>query len=477
MIQKWFSSYRFSYPKTLIYMLQATEYDIPDYLHWYYQVGNFSQVEKRKKFVKTPKSLLLLCITWLMIISITITFLAFLLTNFNLTNFFLFILTIIIFPTLLAYLIIPPLLLIDVVIQKPLAVIKENQIKTKLAQHSGVKIAIAGSYGKTTMKEILQAVLSQGKIVASPKNSFNTLWGIADFVSKLKGDEDILIFELGEYFPGDINKLCKIINPDIGIITGINEAHLKKFKTLEKTAQTIFELADYLKDKTVYVNEENTLTKKRAKKNHILYSRHQIDNWRIHRAESDLSGTTFIIESSNSKMIFNSQLLGLHHVGPLALSIHLAFKVGLNHNQISKGVSQTKAFSHRLEKKIDASGVIFLDDTYNGNPDGVKAVIDFLAGIKNHRKFYITPGLVEMGDRTSTVHQEIGKKIAGAKIEKVILIKNSVTPMIAEGLKKANYQGEVIWFDDAIKAYEALPQLTVKNDVVLMQNDWPDQYQ
>ncbi|MDP2656311.1 MAG: cyanophycin synthetase, partial [bacterium] len=117
-----------------------------------------------------------------------------------------------------------------------------------------------------------------------------------------------------------------------------------------------------------------------------------------------------------------------------------------------------------------------LDDSYNGNPDGVRVVINFLASLKHHRRWYITPGLVEMGDKTKEIHHDIGYQLASAGIEKVVLIKNSVTPHIERGLKESQFSGEIMWFDDALSAFAALPHLTVSGDVVLLQNDWPDQY-
>ena len=100
-----------------------------------------------------------------------------------------------------------------------------------------------------------------------------------------------------------------------------------------------------------------------------------------------------------------------------------------------------------------------------------------MASLNNCRRFYVTPGLVEMGIRTEEIHKQIGKKLAKANIEKVILIKNSVTFFIEQGLKEGGYGGEIIWFDDGLAAFSALPYLTVRGDVVLLQNDWPDQYQ
>ena len=106
----------------------------------------------------------------------------------------------------------------------------------------------------------------------------------------------------------------------------------------------------------------------------------------------------------------------------------------------------------------------------------MKAVIDFLASLKGYRRFYVTPGLVEMGDTTKAIHKEIGRQLSEADIEKVILIRNSVTSYIEEGLRENHFKGEIMWFSDALAAFAALPHLTVQGDVVLLQNDWPDQY-
>jgi len=371
-------------------------------------------------------------------------------------------------------------LIINVVIQKLTEVYILQRARMKLEKHPGLKIAIAGSYGKTTMREILKTVLDQGKggkiLVSAPEHNYNTPIGISRFINNLTGNEDILIFELGEYYPGDISKLCKLVRPDIGIITGINEAHLEKFKTLERTTKTIFELADSNGLKSLYVNAENELCKKSARTGNIQYDRSGIDSLSVVSSGTGLQGTIFTVLINGQKVEFKSGLLGFHQVGPLLVAIHIALKQGLSIDEIQQGIIKTKAFEHRLQIREDSSGVTTIDDSYNGNPDGVRAVIYFLASIKNTIRWYVTPGLVEVGDRTEIVHKKIGEQLAFAKIEKIVLIKNSVTQYIAEGLQDAKYTGEIIWFDDALSAFKALSHLTVKGDIVLLQNDWPDQY-
>jgi UDP-N-acetylmuramoyl-tripeptide--D-alanyl-D-alanine ligase len=477
MIRNWLSRYNLRYPRSLVYMLQASEYNIRDYLAWYHKTKNFTRVERRKQFVRTAKGLLLLSIAWTIFFLLVGTAISILLIGAGSLKYILPLLIIFFSPYILAYGIIIPLLVIRVLIQWPVQYLIINKAKQKLKIHTAVRIGIAGSFGKTTMREILKTVLSEGKKVAAPPHSYNTLLGISQFIKTLEGDEEVLVFELGEYYPGDVRKLCDLVQPSMGVITGVNEAHLQKFKSLERTVKTIYELADYLERRPVYVNGENELARKNARSGHILYDRGRVGNWKIENPKTDLTGTSFILTKNDTRLELKSALLGLHQIGPLAASAEIALNLGLSFDQVKEGISKTTPFDHRLEPKTDNAGVITLDDSYNGNPDGVNAVIAFLASLKGHRRFYVTPGLVEMGLRTEEVHKQIGKQLAQANIEKVILIKNSVTSYIEQGLKEKGYKGEVVWFDDALAAFAALPLLTVKGDVVLLQNDWPDQYQ
>jgi UDP-N-acetylmuramoyl-tripeptide--D-alanyl-D-alanine ligase len=255
----------------------------------------------------------------------------------------------------------------------------------------------------------------------------------------------------------------------MGIITGINEAHLKRFKTIDNTVKTIYELGEYLD--SLYVNGDSPLALDSARKTDIIYSSSGMGTNLVLDAKTDLNGLSFKFRNSD----FKSKLLGVHQIGPLVCAIEIALSLGLSMEQIQKGIAKTKPFSHRLEPKTDSSGVIIIDDSYNGNPDGVRVAIDFLKNISG-RRFYITPGLVEMGAKTKEVHLEIGKMLALAGIEHVVLIRNSVTSYIEEGLKDNDFKGELIWFDSALEAYNSIPSITISGDIVLLQNDWPDQY-
>ncbi|MDO8620326.1 MAG: UDP-N-acetylmuramoyl-tripeptide--D-alanyl-D-alanine ligase [bacterium] len=484
-LKNFFPRYHLRYIRTLVYMLQASEYHTGDFLRWFARTRDFLHVEERKQLVKTIKARVFLGFGYLFAIFLCVLALWVLIVGTLWWKYPLFFLMALFAPYLISYSLVAFLFVLRLV-QWPIEYVMTASAKKKLRAHRGLKIAIAGSFGKTSMREILKTVLGVGKKVSAPPGSYNTPLGISSFVKTLKGDEEVLLFEMGEYYPGDIKRLCDLVEPDMGVITGVNEAHLEKFKDISRTQKTIFELADYLasvigakagiQQGLLYVNGENELAKKYAREDVILYSRSGAGEWKVEKTDTDLSGTSLVIQKGSEKISAHSNLLGLHQVGPLVVAADIASKLGLTSAQIEQGISETKPFAHRLEPKTDAHGVTTLDDSYNGNPDGVRAVIEFLSSLNGSRRFYVTPGLVEMGAKKEEIHKEIGRELARAGIEKVVLLRNSVTPFIEQGLQEGKYGGEVIWFSKALEAFSALPNLTVQGDVVLLQNDWPDQY-
>lgn len=468
------SRYRPRYVRSLVYMLQQSEYRVREYLAWVHRTSDFAQVEKRKQLDRTTKALALLALTWAMFIVWCFFVIRFVGSTGSDVPLVVGALVIVMTPFILPYAILIPLFVVQAA-QWPAEAYLVGRARRRLRKHKATKIAIAGSYGKTSTREVLKTVLSEGKKVAAPGGSYNTPLGIAKFVSLLSGDEDVLVFEFGEYYPGDIRKLCEVVRPDIGVITGINEAHLEKFGTLERTADTIFELAAFVEPTRLYLNGDNERVAKRWQSGNIAYSRKGSGSWQVTDAKTGLSGTSFTLGNGISTFRVRSQLLGLHLVGPLAVAVDIALSLGLTVAQIESGIARTKPFAHRLEPKNWVDGVTFLDDSYNGNPDGAAAAIGFLATLKG-RRFYVTPGLVEAGQRARDIHEKIGRQLAEAGIEKVALIRTSVAPYIEAGLKEAGFKGDILKYPDMPTCLAALHSLTVPGDIVLVQNDWPDQY-
>jgi UDP-N-acetylmuramoyl-tripeptide--D-alanyl-D-alanine ligase len=474
-MKKLWTRYTPRYIATILYMLQASEYQIGDYMRWFHRSQDFRNVMKRRSLEFTLKIKLLgaalvgVTVVW------AITALTLVLRLDGLLEVTAGVVLLAVLPWVLAYGVVVPLWVGYVLVQAP----KERRMilaaQNTLRQHPATKIAIAGSFGKTTMKEVLRTVLAEGKKVAATPGNMNTAIGISRFVQRLDGTEEVLIFELGESHVGDVRDLCELVQPDMGIITGINEAHLSTFKTLDRTVSTIFELQDYLGDRPLYKNIESELVRSRVADGYRLgFGRKGTNGWHVSDAETTIQGTSFSIKKDSKIIWAHTQLLGLHVIGVTAVAVSIADSFGLSASHITSGLKKVKPFEHRMEPR-ELHGAWIIDDTYNGNKEGVEAGLKLLKQLEAKRRVYVTPGLVEQGEKNKEIHIQIGKWISGSA-DVVVLMNNSVVDYISEGLKQAGYKGRTLIIDDPLDFYTHIDQFVAAGDVVLMQNDWTDNY-
>jgi UDP-N-acetylmuramoyl-tripeptide--D-alanyl-D-alanine ligase len=179
--------------------------------------------------------------------------------------------------------------------------------------------------------------------------------------------------------------------------------------------------------------------------------------------------------NGQKKLELHTDLIGRHLLGPLSVAIAVAHELGLTNQEIKAGVAATRPYEHRMQPR-SVGGAWILDDSYNGSIEGFRAGLELLKELEAKRKIYVTPGLVDQGEETARVHQEIGKLIADCSPDKVVLMQNSVTAFIENGLRSAGYNGRVEIRDDPLEFYSNIDQTIAAGDIILMQNDWTDNY-
>jgi UDP-N-acetylmuramoyl-tripeptide--D-alanyl-D-alanine ligase len=297
----------------------------------------------------------------------------------------------------------------------------------------------------------------------------------ARFAARLKGDEEVLIIEYGEGEPGDVGRFAAITRPTHAIVTGIAPAHLDKYKTLHAAAKDIFSVGDTVPSGHVYVNGESPDALPFVQKGHNLYDQKHVLGWKISGVSVGLEGTRFTMQRGSDKLVLHSALVGRHQVGPLALVAALAHELGLTKQQIETGVGKTAPFEHRMQPYA-LGGAWIIDDTYNGNLEGVRAGTQLLKDLNAQRKIYVTPGLVDQGKDTGKIHETMGRLIAEAQPDMVVLMQHSVTPFIQHGLAAGGYKGELLIETDPLNFYNNLSLFVAAGDLLVMQNDWPDNY-
>lgn len=478
MIRQLTSLYRLSYPRTLVYMLQASEYRTKPYLEWLKRTKDFGSVMQRRDLQSTKAARLLLLFTRLgILVQLALgVLLIYLGATHHVAGGIPFgVVVIISYPIVWAYLLAFLLILGRQLVETPAEQQAIRQSSDVFATHPGIKVAVAGSYGKTTMKELLNTVLSQGlKVAATPANK-NVSRSHAQFAKKLAGDEEVLIIEYGEGGPGDVARFARVTRPTHGIITGLAPAHLDQYKTLQAAGEDIFSLATYLHGQHVYVNNDSPAVQPFLKKSYKLFDHRGALGWETSHVQVSLLGTRFTLSKGKKALHLQSGLLGAHQVGYLSFVAAFGLQLGLTDKQVIDGIAKTQPFEHRMQP-YQLAGAWIIDDTYNGNLEGIRAGTQLLKELPAKRKLYVTPGLVDQGEETEQVHREIGTLIAHAQPDVVVLMKNSVTAYIQKGLEQGGYKGELRIESNPLEFYTNLAHFVAHDDLVMMQNDWPDNY-
>ena len=450
-----------------------------------YIVSLFIDKEKRKHD-QNKKPLVITKRVKRLIVTISIIYILpviFFFINTNYRNFCLLILAIL---TSLNYLIIYFANLINHPVERIVYHHFERLAKNKLKSMNNLKvIGITGSYGKTSSKNILNDILKiKFNCLATPK-SINTFNGLMITINnKLSKLDDVFIAEMGAYVKGEINGLCKLVNPKYGIITSIGTAHLETFGSEQNIIDGKMELIEYLPSDGIGVLNKDDLKQKNYKiknKNKCKIVWIGIDNKdvdvRASNIKCDNKGTSFTVKFKDLEKTyaFETKLLGKHNVYNILASIALGYEFGISIKNLQQAVKKVKPVEHRLElKKL---GEFYqIDDAYNSNPVGAKNALDVLNLMKG-TKVVVTPGMVELGEKEEEYNREFGRQISEVA-DKVILIGEKQTKSIKAGLVDKKFNEDNIYvLNDVRDAYILINKFKEKEDLyALFENDLPDTY-
>lgn len=304
-------------------------------------------------------------------------------------------------------------------------------------------VALTGSTGKTTTKEIISTLLEEKyKVIKTEANNNNHI-GVPLTIFNANEKTEVLVLELGTNHKGEILYTSKIAEPDIALITNIGSSHLeflinKKGVLKEKT--DLFKITEKSKG-IICINNEDKLLKKEFKKykNTLAFG---FDK------NSDIKGKVVSIDKKNRTLInikyqmknFNVELplLGFHNCSNFLGAVAVCFAAGLKEKHIIKGAKKLKAYKGRLDVK-EKNNIKIIDDTYNANPESMKAALKVLSSFDNsYRKIAILGDMFELGEKSAEYHKEIGKYIIKTKPDEVYTIGKLIKNVSLIGSKIVN---------------------------------------
>jgi len=331
-------------------------------------------------------------------------------------------------------------------------------------------IGITGSAGKTTTREILVQILSEKFNVNKTIGNNNNHIGVPLTILSTQNKHDILVAELGTNHFGEIKYTADIIRPDYALITNIADSHLEFFKDRKGVLKEKWELAEITEagNGLVFINNDDNLLKKSGNKlvRKITYA---FDN------EADVRGkilgyneegqTEIEITFGKKKVRLSLPLYGEQNAKNLLAAAAIAFKLGLGVNQIREGVKKLKAADKRLNVKKH-NDVTIIDDTYNANPESMRASLELLGKMTLFKsRIAVLGDMFELGADEIELHKSLNEVIKKNKIDSVFTIGNRMRHLY-ELLKNTGIEVKHFNIREALSSY--LDKRDFINSVVLV---------
>ncbi len=359
----------------------------------------------------------------------------------------------------------------------------ETAARNKLARIAPQVVGITGSYGKTTTKVCIGAVLEEAMSTLITPASFNSQLGVIRTINEHLTDRHrAFVVEMGMYRAGDIAELCELVHPQIGVLTAIGPAHLERMGTIEAIADAKAELALALPaDGHFVTNADDPRCLEiagRVNVDTLLFGlKNPVAQVRAEAIEMAEGETRFELVIGEQRITARAGLLGQHNVSNLLAAAAVGHLCGMTIDQIARGLRRIRPPEHRLQPIPNpGAGIVVIDDAYNSNPAGAQAALEVLRAHPAQRRILVTPGMVELGAQEVDLNERFGRQAAAA-CDRVILVGPERTRPIAAGLAHEGFDPQAITVvRDIGAATEVLRGLTRAGDVILFENDLPDMY-
>lgn len=337
----------------------------------------------------------------------------------------------------------------------------------KISKFTGKVIAITGSVGKTSTKDMIYSVVNtKYKTLRTIGNNNNHI-GLPLTILK-HTDEDVMILEMGMNNFNEISLLTNISKPDIAIITNIGTAHIGILGSRENILKAKLEILEGLKENgTLIINNDNDMLHnyylKNKSNNIITIGINNNSNYVAKNIEYNENNTRFIIDNNEIFVNVPSNVFVYNSLVAYAVGKEL----NIENNLIKKGIENFNLTKNRLDIKTNKNGVIIIDDTYNASFDSVKAALEILKNRKEIRKIAVLGDILELGEYSKEIHKSIAKEVIKSNIDILITVGNEIKYLFEE-LIDNSYSKKMYHFSKNSDTYELLDNLLKKGDVVLL---------
>ncbi len=343
-------------------------------------------------------------------------------------------------------------------------------------------IGITGSYGKTSTKHYLHRILSEKYDVLMTPGSYNTTLGVIRTIREyLQPYNEVFIVEMGAKQKGDIDEICRLVHPQIGIVTAVGEQHLESFGCIENVQRTKFELIDSLPAGGLAVVNDDFLYVANRKVENVGCVRYGIKNtdkvsFTARNIVYGSNGTSFTLCGDGREMQFSTKLVGECNISNLIAAIIVALHLDVPEQKIKYAIERIEQVEHRLNLKRTPGGITIIDDAFNSNPTGSAMALDVLSRMTGGKRIIITPGMIELGAKQYELNKTFGQNIARSA-DVAIVVGEYNRQAILEGITEGGMPDRDVYpVQSFTEAQQQLARIATPGDTVLYENDLPDTF-
>jgi UDP-N-acetylmuramoyl-tripeptide--D-alanyl-D-alanine ligase len=342
--------------------------------------------------------------------------------------------------------------------------------KYKRKQTKAKYIAITGSNGKTTTKEILIHIIKNNVQVHYNEKNYNNIIGVSKSILSMERASEFCVFELGTNSKGEIRTLAEIIEPDISLITNINPSHLEGLFDLDGVLEEKMSLFEGTKEGgTIFLNADDPYLSTRYKNG----TKHALSSFGIiHSADFNLAiiedlgwkGYNISLKLSSDTIKTKTGLLGIHNLYNVLAAASIAYTINTGTNHIARAIESFDSYSMRFQPVESGRGYMIVNDTYNANPSSMQWAIKTLVNLPcRGKRIAILGDMKELGEKTSYYHKELGKFLRENNIPMVVLMGEYVKDTFQE---LGNTNTKI--FDSSQPLVEYVSKHVEEGDVVLV---------
>ena len=331
-------------------------------------------------------------------------------------------------------------------------------------------IAVTGSVGKTSTKDLIASVVNtKYKTLKTDGNNNNNI-GLPLTILKLK-DHEALVIEMGMNHFGEISLLTNIAKPTLAVITNIGTSHIGNLGSRENILKAKLEILEGMKIPKVIINNDNDLLHKWYEENKEKIEIHTfgIENQSDLNAENiELreDGSDFIAVSEREKIKLNVPVGGVHFVYNALCATEVGHILEIEDEKIKSGIANFELTKKRMDIRKLESGAVLINDSYNASYESMKASLEYLASYHGERKIAVLGDMFELGDYSKELHEKVGKEVAQKNIDILICAGDASKSIIKEAEKNKNIK--TYFLNNNEEIVEKLKQELRNGDVVLV---------